>query len=403
MRLDRKTLLALVLSAAIFAACGFDGEGTATPAASTDGGAPEGSAPVEAGAADAPVDAGAPRFDPSHVPSGVTFDDAAADVSGGGAINTSNTPTMTGLPAGARIEVKGDVAVLFVKNWNVTAPVTVGGDRPLVILASGSVTITSSIDAGAKGTTKGPGGSGPGGGKGKGGDGNDLGLYENTGGGGASFGGTGARGGADGESDRGTAGSLYGAMFTDFAGGSGGGEGSPQDCGAFGRGGAGGGAVQISARLGISLGGGAWINAGGGGGRGGCMSMGQSGGGGGSGGSIVLEAPSMVIAGALAANGGGGGAGGSGPSYDGLPGANAGTGLPAITAAPGGSSPPPGFANAEGVGGAGAIEGAAAVSPPLAANNQGGGGGGVGRIWLRTLGKAPMITGKISPAPVMVP
>ncbi len=140
--------------------------------------------------------------------------------------------------------------------------------------------------------------------------------------------------------------------------------------------GAGGGAIQISARLLVGVGLKGVINAGGGGGQGNS--------GGGSGGSILLEAPIVTIAGHLSANGGGGGgtaAGGTGGD----------TGTPS-----------PGGANGGGAGGASEHP---AGSPGSAYDakagggeaGSGGGGGAAGRIRVNT-GVANMtINGIISP------
>ena len=394
----RTPLFTVVVLSAAAIACGFSGEGTFEGSPASDGGtdalAPR--APGSDGSAsDAPADA-PPSFTPSHVPPGVTFDDTAADVSGSLAIDTSTPAIKPPLPAGARLEKLGNVVVLFVGAWTVNGPVAIRGDLPLVVLAARAVTVSAGIDAGAQQIGRGPGGFASLDGPGKGGNGAQAGTID-TGGGGASFGGLGANGGSAGALAGGTAGVVYGDTFAEFFGGSGGGQGSPP-CTGFGRGGAGGGALQISSRVAITVASAAWINAGGGGGEGGCKAISgqaQAGGGGGSGGTLVLEAPDLAIVGALAANGGGGGAGGSGVGalFDGAPGTNAGAGLPAIAPAAGGTTP------ADGLGGAGATNGSAAVTPPTVVNNQGGGGGGVGRIWLRTFGNAPVVTGAISPTP----
>lgn len=398
----------------VLAACGFSGVGTGPELVQGGDGGPD--APITLdGARDATGDNDLPippAAQPSHVD--VPYDPSAPDVSGLTVIDTGTPGTLTAtpsttpaLPAGARFEVKGadKIAVLIVGGLDVNVPLVVRGARSLVVVAARAARVGSSIDAGGKGEKPGPGGFAFGAGDGRGKDGEEGSVDQDSGGGGGSFGSLGAAGG---DTPSGKAGGAAGIVYGDdpslFFGGSPGGEGSPVDkCRPRQLGGGGGGAIQISSLVSVEVLAGAWINTGGGGGRGGCYDNGSAGGGGGSGGTIFLESRSIMIAGTLASNGGGGGGGGDGDlvfGYNAESGENGGASLPNVTVAAGGDDP------AQGRGGAGAMEGSAAVKGENAfVNNLGGGGGGMGRIWLRTFSldgtpaKAPTISGAtISPA-----
>jgi hypothetical protein len=299
------------------------------------------------------------------LPPGVTFAAAPQDPSGPG------------------------LAILHVRDLTITAgtDVRVLGGAPLVIIAD-RVTLAGAIDAGARFGTPGGGGNATGG-TGAGVNGAHRGTYSDSGGGGASFGTLGARGGnafctqgcnPDSTVPGGAAGALYGTSLLDtLEGGSAGGRGAgPNNC-TLGPVGAGGGAVQIYARTSITIATGGGINAGGGGGAGGeqCNNNWSSAHGGGSGGAIFLQSPIVTSAGVLAANGGGGGAG-AGQNSAGADGANA-----TLSTSPAAGGPSNGPFSAAGGSGAAGATNATPGADIGDAGNGGGGGGGAGRIVIR--------------------
>lgn len=189
------------------------------------------------------------------------------------------------------------------------------GTRPVAFVVNGVVSIVGTLEASARGTTRGPGADfmcgRSQGGNGTGNSGND-----GAGGGGGGFGTEGGRGGSDtGNATRGAAGATRGsATLVPLLGGCSGGRGGACDSNA----GAGGGAVQISASETLTVSG--TIRASGSEGQRGCVND-SGGGGGGSGGAILLEGERTVVGGAtLRAEGGQGGesqggvAGGNGAS-----------------------------------------------------------------------------------------
>lgn len=310
-----------------------------------------------------------------------------------------------------------ELAVLHVAALDVApgAVVTVTGSRPLIIVASGDVTVEGTIDVSANLEQPGPGGAAAEMGAGAGMTGDEASgapYYREGGGGGAGHGTDGAAGGMGcyldctggvSDADGGVGGSEYGdESLTVLQGGSGGGHGGAagfMPC-ERGDGGGGGGALQIYAGVKLSILGA--IDAGGGGGGGGgryfggmCQSS-TAGGGGGSGGAIYLQAPAIDIEGILAANGGGGGSGANQDINDGEDGAD---GTASAAPAPG--------ASANGSGNAGS-DGGAGGAPPMDApssydvGNGGGGGGAVGRIVLSSHQGGSAVNGTISPAPVPV-
>ena len=238
----------------------------------------------------------------------------------------------------------------------------VTGSRPLVLVATGSITIDGVVDVASRRTATGF----------------ELGAAasssacvpgqtpsEGGGGPGGSFGGRGGNGGAG---TLNPAESAFATSVTTFRGGCAGLDGD----GAPGSGGPSGGAIYMLARTQIRIVGS--INASGAGAG--------PGGGGGSGGMIGLEAPSVSITGAVFANGGGGGEGG------GAPGANPSN---ATTPAVGGSGGPGGDG---GTGSASTTRiGAAGEN---AAVGGGGGGGGAGVI---VVIPTQVTGGTLSPAP----
>ncbi|MBS1584262.1 MAG: T9SS type A sorting domain-containing protein [Bacteroidetes bacterium] len=256
---------------------------------------------------------------------------------GTGANGAYNATVNTTLPGGTYNYTT------FTINAGVT--VTVTGNAPLIIRATGKVTINGTLDAsggnGTNGVTfsqAGTGGIGVAGGA-NGGDG----IYSTSqgpldGSSGYGTGGTGtlgtswSGGGGAGYSVVGTnagptvglGGPAYGtADLAAFDAGSGGGGGSGgYSCGSGG-GGAGGGLIQIASCDTITIGAGGFIKVNGG--NGGSDGTGNcGGGGGGSGGSLWLSASSIINNGSLQAMGGSGGASNvPGPPYYGVGGAGA--------------------------------------------------------------------------------
>jgi hypothetical protein len=294
-------------------------------------------------------------------------------------INTATSPMCSAIASG------GDYCVLVGTDITINAKLRATGSKPLVLLATNSITTSSVIDVGShRGVTP------------ETGAGADPALCVGTapvdggGGAGGSFIGLGGVGGA---SARG--GSVGGmpvaaVAVTTLRGGCPGQSGNGDDPGARGHGG---GAVLLIAGSAISLG--DEILAGGEGGTAGTNNT-SGGGGGGAGGMIVLDAPNVTNSGnsLILANGGAGGQG-SGENTPGGPGADSAT----ITAASGGM----GGAVNGGIGGNGSAGMQAGSGGPGAVGTifnpgnlrgaGGGGGGGAGVI------KSPMSLGtNVSPA-----
>jgi len=209
--------------------------------------------------------------------------------------------------------------------YNCLGDVTIGtiavtGSNPLVIRATGNVTISgvlnanglsTSVSTGANGIA---GGANGGGGSSNGNNGLGLGFGGgggggSNGGGGAGFGGIGGKGGNAGSNG----GISYGTWGDAGSGGGGGG-------GNGGGGGGGGGSVTIQSLGDINIGSGGSITVNGGNSTNSNCSGSWAGGGGGSGGSVVLKAMGSVVNdgavqarggnGSCAGRGGGGGGGG---------------------------------------------------------------------------------------------
>ena len=213
------------------------------------------------------------------------------------------------------------------------------------------------------------------------------------GGGGGGFGGTGGTGGTgDQDNDPGRPGGAGGpsvVMPTAIVhGGCPGATGGPLGPGATAPAtpdstsapGVGGGAVQLTARMSITVPLGGTVEANGGGGGGGLGNGEGGGGGGGSGGFVGLEAPTITVAGILAANGGGGGGGAS----DTVAGGFGGDGRAVISAAAGGANAAP-CAGPGATGSASTTLAGTSINPvqPAVTCGAGGGGGGAGAISIR--------------------
>ncbi|MBX2802054.1 MAG: hypothetical protein KTR31_30515 [Myxococcales bacterium] len=192
----------------------------------------------------------------------------------------------------------GTLAVFTFDEVVIDEDVLVGGDRPLVILSKGDLTLSATLVVSADGVVAGPGGAYGGLDLGDDGDGAGGGVGNDTGAGGGGFGGPG------GASEYGTpGGSAVGDLRKQLTGGSGGGRSSG---GIFtGVGGGGGGAVEIGASGELVIDASAQILA-----RGAAGSNGSDGAGGGSGGGVLLHGLGGRCEGTIDASGGDG-------SYDG--------------------------------------------------------------------------------------
>jgi hypothetical protein len=310
--------------------------------------------------------------------------------------------------AGTTIEIPAGATL---RAFAVSQGAAATGTNPLVLFATGSITVTGAIDvashvketiaggipalgAGAR-TAIGCAASGLDGTSGRAASG---GSFGGGGGAGGSFGTLGGAGGFGGNASNVAHGNpVASAAPTALIGGCPGGNGGGGDGGdAPGPGGNGGGAVYLIAGESITISG--KINASGAGGSEGGAGNNSSGagGGGGAGGMIGLESARITVAtaGALFANGGGGGAGNGGvPENSGTPGGDAaapGTGAAAGTGTGGG-----------GGGGIGSV--GAGVGMPgkngSGGNHEaagGGGGGGAGAIRIFS-GQPASIQGSVSP------
>ncbi|CAN5559638.1 hypothetical protein BH11MYX1_BH11MYX1_12830 [soil metagenome] len=260
--------------------------------------------------------------------------------------------------------------------------ITLRGSRPVIIIATGTLTITEAGIVDANGATDQPG---------AGGDAacaNDAtppaseGMY-GGGGAGGSFATRGGDGGSGATALGGRAGAAGEAMG--FRAGCNGTDRADGSATTRGVGGFGGGGIYLGAVKAIALSG-TVLASGGGGGR----AQRGGGGGGGSGGAIVIAAPMLSVAtsASVVANGGGGGGGGGGGT-DAINGAR---GATATTIA----EPRGGLGAAAGGSGAYAMQPAAAGS---AGNDGGGGGGGGGAGSIRVLGGGSLAGAQVSPPP----
>ena len=258
----------------------------------------------------------------------------------------------------------------------VTGTLTVTGSRPLVLVASNSITVNGTLDASSHiaGATSGPGSPF---GTCAGSNGSN-----NSNGGGGGAGGSFMTAGGDGSDGtggaRGTAGPAVAAPTVLRAGcdghigGTGTGGGTSKNPGPAGNGG---GVVYLVAVNSITLASGSVIDASGAGGSAPGANNSAGGSGGGSGGMIKLDAPTITATGAIVMANGGGGGTGSTSNTNGNNGNDPSTGAPTTPAAGGLAS---GQAGAGGDGFAGAT-GATAGSPTSGSNrNPGGSGGGGG-------------------------
>jgi hypothetical protein len=268
------------------------------------------------------------------------------------------------------------------KSITISGYVRFKGSRPVVLLATDTITVTSTgtldvssfrADVAAGGNT---------GTCNNVGNGNaDTSPSAVAGAGGGGGGGFGTPGGTGGSSDAsgGAAGGT--TALTLIRGGCRGGRGGTSSSGAGGEGGNGGGAVYLIAGGSITVAG--TIKANGSGGSGGPNKAG--GGGGGSGGLIAFDTPVLMVTGTVYANGGGGGEGGGG----GQTGEHGSDPTSYNSRASGGNN----LSNG-GDGGGGSTFANAGMTGGTAGNGAGGGGGGAGRI---KIFQASVPAGKLSP------
>jgi hypothetical protein len=284
-----------------------------------------------------------------------------------------------------------ELVAIAVRSLQVTAgsKFSFSGSRPVVIVVYGDADIQGELGVSAVGVT-GAAGSNTGCDTGIGVSGADNDSAGGGGGGGfATRGGDGATpdsskaaGGPGGQASSDITLSPLRGGCAGGAGGLGNGSRSP--------GGAGGGALQLSAAGSLRVSG--VIAAAGGGGKA-AVSSGDAGGGGGSGGAILLEATQveLLAGGWLTANGGGGGGGRSYYSPD--PGADGAHASSTPAAGGKGTTTSPG-----GAGGAGNVAAVSAPAPDCLTSwscGGGGGGGGTGRVVLRA--NSCQLAGGISP------
>ena len=282
---------------------------------------------------------------------------------------------------------------------------TVTGRNGLVFLAGGAFTLSGTIDAAARGQTRGPGGSSGGSSAGADGFGRSEGAggslvgADSSGGGGGGLCGAGGDGGDEDTVPGGAGGpAVTGWDLIPLHGGSGGGAGVTGTVTALG--GGGGGAVQVTSAVSITITGAIHVGGGGGGGgdTGGSTTPAGSGGGGGSGGAVLLEAPIVMLdAAAVIAASGGGGGGSPSSTMAGGAGADA---LGSLTSpaggVAGGTGGEPGGAGAAGA----TLDGADAANT---ANLSGpGGGGGVGCLLFRSVSAMPP-SGLVGLSPSVAP
>lgn len=278
------------------------------------------------------------------------------------------------------------LSVFVVRSLRVEASALVdvsGGHLPVAIVALDSMTLLGSVrvrpgyGGGFYNAKPDLAGAGPGGGAG------GLGTTKQGGAGGAYCG----SGGAGGVEDKSAASpnarsTAYGSpTLVPLVGGSAGGRSSITD-------GAGGGAIELVAGNGFTLGAGAFVSVPGGAGFQGGLAADQEATGGGSGGAILIEATTVTIDGVLAANGGGGGSGAGGSGGGGGKASEPGHDQDAKPAAGG-------FG-----GGAGGAGDAADATDAQSGStfSAPGGGGGAGRIRVNSASGARKGAGTITPS-----
>jgi hypothetical protein len=312
-----------------------------------------------------------------------------------GTFNTTNNALcQTTQPAGWTTGGQDPVCLVAAENITITGATTLVGTRPLVLFATGTITVSGSLDASA-GATQANGHAGA--------STSCAAFLKNSesnangggGGAGASFMSAGGNGGGGNNGDLGAEGGT--APLADAADplklrpgckGQNGGNGTGGTSGGAG-GGAGGAVYLVAATISIA----GSIDVSGGGGARGTTQQG-AGGGGGSGGMILLDATTVNAGGVLIANGGGAGQG----ADDNTNGGNGGD--PSVdtptTPALGGNV----GGNAGAIGGNGMVTGTQATNGAGATAGEGGGGGGGGGGFIKSSGA---ITGAVSAGKIVMP
>jgi len=332
------------------------------------------------------------------------------------ALTVNGGPPPTGVTFDTWTQTSGPtLAVLHVDSLAVASgTVFVAGTRPLVVIASGPITVNGLLDGSALRDMPRAGGGAAGEGSGAGQPGGHAATFVESGASGGGFATVGGMGGIGGAGCSVSApavvgGAAYGdPQLTNLVAGSGGGRAYVTSCDSS-TGGAGGGAIQLSSATSITIAGS--INVGGGGGGGGltCTAADRNfsgGSGGGSGGAIVLQAPVITSSGALAANGGGGGS--SAGDVDGDNVAPFANGQPGFGGQPDANAPAGGldvgtWSSAGGAGGATTTAPGAGANDTTCLGNAGGGGGSVGRIVIAMpQGASASIGGVVSPPAVTI-
>ncbi len=338
----------------------------------------------------APLDSGA---DDIEVPAGSTW---TADTDTGRIVDDMSReirPALVGMDSRSGISyaqlapaaiMGAPLGVFSVRSLHIGLDATLRatGARALVILAADSVIVEGEISVSARGDVAGPGTLARVSGR----DGSNGGSARGGGGGG----GYGTPGGTGGSGRAAGLGGGGGPTFGDptlepLVGGGPGGRGLFGDPG-----GAGGGALQITAGDLVRIESVGRIDAGGGGGGGGmpASTRGGAGSGGGSGGAIVLEAPTVEVLGLVGACGGGGGSGAE-RTTGGLAGAD---GTMKVVPAPGGLRGPVVPAGGDGSDLVGDAE-----PGEDGMDSGGGGGGGGGRVRIQNLSGALSLGSQVAP------
>lgn len=383
---------------------GGSGDVVLPPLDSGGGDASGADAPTDVGV-DAPLerpDAGV-LFVPSHVQPVYSLTAPAVMITADSEVDTTARTISIGAAAPTPLAnlVHSDTFAVWSVGSFVLGPnvrLLLKGDRPLVIVAATTVELRGHVAAYGDVATPGAGGLAGASGPGKGGNGGKAGA-DISGGGGAGHATAGGAGGKLNAAVAGSAGPLANASGAMLVGGSGGGHGGGFTAAVCsdptrGRGGVGGGAIQISAVGKILVASTGSVDVGGGGGAGGCKDNGaadahRGGGGGGAGGLVFLESVAGIEleAGAeLAAAGGAGGEGGDGNKMgqDGQAGP-----YPSGVALGGNAS----FGGSGGNGGTGAGATTTAPGPGLSGTTAGGGGGSTGRVFFGTRMPALLVVG----------
>jgi len=313
----------------------------------------------------------------------------------GGTLDTTNSPLCAPLVSG------GDLCVIAATTITVQTALRAIGTKPLVLLASDTITTNAPIDvashrvagadelgAGADPVGLCSAGTAP-----------QTANGSSGGGAGGSFTGGGGNGGAgsDVNTAKGGAGGVAGTaniIVTQLRGGCPGQKGAAAASADAGAAGHGGGAIFLLA--GTSITAQQTINASGEGGGGGIANV-SGGGGGGTGGLIGFDAPTVVVNGLILANGGGGGEGSREATGTGSAGGNGGEAT-SVAAAAGGGIIAFGGDGGSGSSGAAAGAGVSGIQGAIFGSSRGGGGGGGGGAGYVVASQGAAFFNGVSPA-----